>query len=746
MNCIFVCVFNQTKYVDMFLLLLESILNYGNLDNDTQLLIYTSTQFMNIIKQSHLFNEEKIVFEINDTYNNIDKACKARLDLFILPSITKYNKILYLDTDILVKNDINKVFDVCKEDTLYVLEEGEIYSNTDFWGKTLFGNEIHNYNNKTAFTSGILLFNNCEKIKNLFNKINEDIINRPYNFVCYDQPYIIYNAFKYNLYDNKILKSLVVNNDNNIYSDKVIHHFPGTPGLYIKKIEEMTTFLNKINTKYIYDVKTPPKKNNTFTLIGLCVSYNYFDTLQFILPVNYSHFKKIYIITQTDDNSTIEFCKKFDNVIILFYDFKNNNKKFDKYGALNYAQKIAYTDYPESWYLIIDSDILLPNNFIDILDKENLNPECIYGAIRNNVFKSSELLNKTQIINNKENLNWIYNNILHLKDKPPSILGCFQLYKKHVYHRLAIDNAGYGDYYFGYDNFFQFCNFGNILCFHLGETGKNWYGKTASFIDDIHISLNDIYYKYNKRVNNIIYNEKGQLVKYGNTKNIDDDIWTCSEKMRFDIYNFFKDNSHFKIAEIGAHKGYTTKILANIFSKVYAVDNSTEWTNFNKKLNKDVTNIEYVMLDIYKNSWEILPNDIDVSFIDAMHSYEGCKSDITNSLNQFKNLKYIILDDYGVWSGVKQIVDELIKNKTFIFERFIGINDVPGPNGMVKNIKEGIICRINRQTGPKKQNTGPKKQNTGPKKQNTGLKQLIKQRVQVLKNQNMKRKIGLKFI
>jgi hypothetical protein len=62
-------------------------------------------------------------------------------------------------------------------------------------------NEINTYNGKTAFTSGILLFNNCEKIKDLFNKINEDIVKRPYDFNYNDQPYIVYNAFKYNLYD-----------------------------------------------------------------------------------------------------------------------------------------------------------------------------------------------------------------------------------------------------------------------------------------------------------------------------------------------------------------------------------------------------------------------------------------------------------------------------------------------------------------------------------------------------------------
>ena len=245
MNCIFVTVFNQEKFVDMFFLLLESILIYGNLDNNTHILLYTSTQFMNIIKQSHLFSE-KIKFEINDTYNNIDKACKARLDLFNLHSITNYNKILYLDTDILVKDDINKVFNVCEEDILYVLEEGEINNDADYWGKSLFGNEINNYEDKTAFTSGILLFKNCEKIKDLFNKINEDIVNRPYYFSCFDQPYIVYNAYKYNLYNNKILKSFVINNDDNIHSDKVIHHFPGGPGVYEHKIYIMTIFLNNI--------------------------------------------------------------------------------------------------------------------------------------------------------------------------------------------------------------------------------------------------------------------------------------------------------------------------------------------------------------------------------------------------------------------------------------------------------------------------------------------------------------------
>jgi hypothetical protein len=271
----------------MFYLLLESIYSYGILTEETDILIYTSTAFMNKIKQSHLYSE-KIIFEINDTYDNVDKACKARLDLFNLQSTSNYDKILYLDTDILIKDNINKVFNVCKEDILYVLEEGNLTDNDGYYGgNSLFGDEIHNYNDKTAFTSGILLFNNCETIKNLFEKIKEDIINRPFNFCCYDQPYIVYNAFKNNSYDNKILKSFVVNNDINIHSNKVIHHFPGCPGVYIYKIDKMTHFLNSIKD---YNKNTFVDKIvlNNLTLVSRDRLQNLYNQCLLFNTTNYS--------------------------------------------------------------------------------------------------------------------------------------------------------------------------------------------------------------------------------------------------------------------------------------------------------------------------------------------------------------------------------------------------------------------------------------------------------------------------
>jgi hypothetical protein len=251
MNCIFICVFHQKQYVDMFYLLLESITKYGELQDDCEILVYTNTEFMKMIMQN--CDNTKIKFAINDGYSSIEKACKARLDYF---SLKRYNfayaKVLYLDTDIIITKPIAHIFDICEKDLLYVLEEGLLTWNDDYYGgKSLFNNDFHEYEDISAFTSGILLFKNCDKIRWLFDKIKEDIIARPFALGCHDQPYFVYAAFKYAAYDNKIMKKYCVNNDFSIHSDKIIYHFPGGPGLYANKLKIMTNFLQDMRNARI---------------------------------------------------------------------------------------------------------------------------------------------------------------------------------------------------------------------------------------------------------------------------------------------------------------------------------------------------------------------------------------------------------------------------------------------------------------------------------------------------------------
>jgi hypothetical protein len=242
---------------------------------------------------------------------------------------------------------------------------------------------------------------------------------------------------------------------------------------------------------YIKNVDHPADKNDTFPLIGICVSYNYYDTLQFFLPVNHMHFEKLFIITQKDDEKTINLCKKFKSVKVLFYNFNKNNKVFDKYGAINHAQKIVYKKYPNHWYINIDSDILLPNNFVDLLKNKNLCEDYIYGILRTGVLKTSQLMNKNDELE-KYKL-YIKEKQIDLNSFRKSVIGYFQLYKKQIYQGVDYINAAKGDIQFSrkFDNYLYL---NDIQCFHLGPTGKNWSGKTDDFIDDVNICEKELFF------------------------------------------------------------------------------------------------------------------------------------------------------------------------------------------------------------------------------------------------------------
>ena len=265
-NCIFITVFGQDKFVDMFLIQLESILLSGSLDNDnTEILLYIDPRFVDIIKASDLYDDNKMKIVTADNKNSpngrilIKNACEARLDLFDLP-IDQYDKILYLDTDTIIKSSLQAIFDVCVEDKLYCVREDGGDITMQHVGGTLFGDEVHNYEDKSAFTSGIMLMNNVDMFRNLFDIIKQDIIDRPFEFDCYDQPYIVYHTFKNVPYDNKTMYSMILNSagrgrhhvgkdvEEYVNREEIIFHFCGGPGSWDHKIDNMTIMLDKLKS------------------------------------------------------------------------------------------------------------------------------------------------------------------------------------------------------------------------------------------------------------------------------------------------------------------------------------------------------------------------------------------------------------------------------------------------------------------------------------------------------------------
>lgn len=123
-NCIFIDInFLDSKEVNKFLCLLESILIYGNIEPDTVIVIYTSSDYISVLEKIHLcIATDKIIFELNTV---------AKKSLLI-----RYQNVLFLDTSVIVKDSLSRMFNLCIDDVLYVLDNGIAFSTNAYMCKT----------------------------------------------------------------------------------------------------------------------------------------------------------------------------------------------------------------------------------------------------------------------------------------------------------------------------------------------------------------------------------------------------------------------------------------------------------------------------------------------------------------------------------------------------------------------------------------------------------------------------------
>lgn len=258
-----------------------------------------------------------------------------RLNIFNFKNINLYSKILYLDTDILIINDINQIFNMSLENKLYAKMEW----NTVFaeHGESLFK---ENNPNVDSFCSGVMFFNNCNEMRYLFNEIinhiNKDIReNNLYNIPTgLEQPYVIFNAIKNNMYNNTSNINYYVNHYDNqskqIDVNNIIMHFQGDCYSKSSKNEIM---------KYIFE---------NFVSLNI--------------------YKKLYNFTN-NNNNLINF--KWKDSTIIFVDGKTCTIQNKQYTYEFYAKNLIklYNDN-ESYLIKFDDDY---NKFICIQNNFDLN-------------------------------------------------------------------------------------------------------------------------------------------------------------------------------------------------------------------------------------------------------------------------------------------------------------------------------------------------------------------------------------
>lgn len=199
-------------------------------------------------------------------------------------------------------------------------------------------------------------------------------------------------------------------------------------------------------------------------IIAITVSVNYSDILEHMIAQNIRFLQKWFIITTESDIKTIELVKKYkDKIDILIYnDFYINNCKFNKGGAIKFAQDYLDIHHKNANILVLDSDIYLPDNFIECLPSI-LEPNTLYGVLeRLDYWSLDDYIKKINP---------------YKYPHGGSFVGFFQLYKqdsKYKYNHS--ENCAKCDDHFRnlFNNKIQL----EISINHLGKDSVNWDGRT----------------------------------------------------------------------------------------------------------------------------------------------------------------------------------------------------------------------------------------------------------------------------
>lgn len=137
-------------------------------------------------------------------------------------------------------------------------------------------------------------------------------------------------------------------------------------------------------------------------------------------------------------------------------------------------------------------------------------------------------------------------------------------------------------------------------------------------------------------------------------KNDNDNKANTSLKMKEDMINFLINNyTGNNILEFGTAHGNTTAILAQICKSqggiVYTVEFDKHKSKQAKILLKTLEldkHVVFIIADLYKDNWSRLVDNVEFSFIDAVHTTHAVHVDTSNAITL--GSKFICYHDYGL--------------------------------------------------------------------------------------------------
>ncbi|MEI0702726.1 glycosyltransferase [Brachyspira intermedia] len=163
----------------------------------------------------------------------------ARYEVFDL--LNEYEKILYLDTDVLIQKDIAEILDMNEYDMYAAFEKTPIKSNLENQNFNTISNEQLKYDiDRKLFNSGVLLFNK-KMIKNK-SSIKEWCYNKAEEWKSADQVILNLMVQEFNInigdFTNKYNRYVFDNLDDAIIVHSCAWNLKFWDGIYNKEWEE----------------------------------------------------------------------------------------------------------------------------------------------------------------------------------------------------------------------------------------------------------------------------------------------------------------------------------------------------------------------------------------------------------------------------------------------------------------------------------------------------------------------------
>ena len=278
---VYLCVFFNRQYITLLKLLLTSVKLYSKFENLT-FLVLTQEKFREEIQSvsSQIGIPLKIhTHEVKDMFDAAASKCR----IFEYPEINNYTHILYLDTDIIIKDDLTKLVENIQEEKLYGMEEG-VLSHPGNGGWFFSETQQAEISKAAAINTGVLLFKNTKKIRQVMTDCNTFMTNRNNSGepmpCCLEQPFINYYFYKEHILDTKYLQKYVIlcgqTFNEKADTNYMIYHFYAPIGDSNSKLIRMRSYLSFSQKK---PVNNTFAANPIFTWNDGCVQFNSDNTM-----------------------------------------------------------------------------------------------------------------------------------------------------------------------------------------------------------------------------------------------------------------------------------------------------------------------------------------------------------------------------------------------------------------------------------------------------------------------------------